>query len=622
MRMLLLNLTCSLLLTVLAGMAPGAAVAAETAKHPNILWISCEDISSHLGCYGDPNATTPHLDRLAEQGVRYANAFTCHGVCAPSRTGIISGMYPIALGANHMRSKAELPAHVHCFPQYLREAGYYCTNNSKTDYNFNWKQADVWDESSNKAHWKNRPDSQQPFFAVFNLTMTHESKIWPEGWAGVVKNLPASERHDPARIRVPELYPDTDQVRAAHARLLDIITVMDQETGRLLRELDDAGLADNTIVVFWSDHGNGFPRAKRWIYDSGTHVPMIVRIPESLRNAGQGQPGTVDDRLINLIDLGPTVLNLAGISVPDNMQGQPFLGASLPTDRKYIYGARDRVDERVDMVRSVRDSRYRYVRNYMPWRPALQHIEYSERSVVRKEMRRLLAASQLDRRSAQFFDIPRPAEELYDMSTDPWEVRNLASDPAHAQTLQRLRDECDRWQLSVGDAHLIPEAILDAESEKSGSRWALLHEGNGPDRLQRLLTIAKVVSQQNPGDTQFLRDATKDADPAVRWWAINGLRQLPDSTANQPLYQTLTKDQDSSVRIAAAAALGRCDDVDSAVAVLVSELSDTSDFVRHAAMLEIDELGLPAIQKCLPVIRKVPKNDYAGRLAAHALELA
>ena len=419
---------------------------AHAADRPNILWISCEDISSHLGCYGDPNATTPNLDQLAAEGVRYTNAYTCHGVCAPSRTGIITAMHPISLGANHMRSKANIPPHVKLFPQYLKDAGYYCTNNSKTDYNLNWSQEEVWHESSGRAHWKNRDDLDQPFFAVFNLTMTHESKIWPEGWEGVVKGWSKEQLHDVGRIEVPPLYPDTPEVRGAFARLLDIIMVMDKKTGEILKELDDAGLSDDTIVIFWSDHGNGLPRAKRWVYDTGTRVPMIARIPEKWRVEGQGVPGSVDDQLINLIDLGPTMLNLAGIELHDYMHGQPFLGANIPAPREYVHSSRDRVDERLDMVRSVRDHRYRYVRNLMPWRPALQHITYSERSVVRREMRRLLAEGTLKPESSQFFEVPRASEELYDTQNDPVELTNLAMQPEFAATLDRLRGECDRWQ--------------------------------------------------------------------------------------------------------------------------------------------------------------------------------
>jgi N-sulfoglucosamine sulfohydrolase len=280
-------------------------LAGDVSARPNILWISCEDISPMLGCYGYEDADTPNLDRLAAEGTRYSHAFSCHGVCAPSRTGIITGMYPIALGANHMRSKVRLPAHVRLFPEYLREAGYYCTNNSKTDYNLIWDSHTVWDESSGKAHWKHRASPEQPFFAVFNLTMTHESKVWPSGWAEVVSRLPETDRHRPETVTVPPLYPDTPSVREDLARLADLITVMDLEVGRLLKELETAGLSERTIVFFWSDHGNGLPRSKRWTYDSGSRVPLIVRVPEKFRNlAASATAGTVDNRMINLIDLG------------------------------------------------------------------------------------------------------------------------------------------------------------------------------------------------------------------------------------------------------------------------------------------------------------------------------
>ncbi|MEZ6130445.1 MAG: sulfatase [Planctomycetaceae bacterium] len=596
------------------------AGAVSAADRPNIVWISVEDISSHLGCYGDLNATTPNLDQLAKESVRYTQAFTCHGVCAPSRTGIITGMYPIGLGANHMRSKATLPDHVKCFPQYLKQAGYYCTNNSKTDYNFHWKQADVWDESSNKAHWKNRPSADQPFFAVFNLTMTHESRIWPQNWEKVVTDVAEDKRHDGSRITVPKLYPDTRPVRDAHARLLDLIMVMDQVVGRYLQEITDAGLADNTIVFFWSDHGNGFPRAKRWVYDSGTLVPMMVRIPDALRTGQQGQPGSVDDQLINLIDLGPTVLNLAGVPVPDHMFGQPFLGSNLPEPRQYTYAARDRVDERFDMVRSVRDKRFRYVRNFNPWRPALQHINYSENSIVRKEMRRLDAEGRLQPESAQFLHAPRAAEELYDVVADPWELNNLASSPEHAETLRRLREECQRWQLATGDAHLIPESLLDEEEKIVGSRWDILNSDAGIQRIDDLMLVALAASEQSDDRLATLLAAAEHTDPAQRWWAMHG---LADSAATDALtsaaIQKAAKDPSAAVRVAAGRALFRTGKTTEALNVLIPELQNDSAFVQHAAVNELDEMG-PAAAPAVDAIRNMNAgSEYIGNVVRHAL---
>lgn len=288
-----------------------------------------------------------------------------------------------------MRSKAILPPHIRPFPQYLREAGYYCTNNSKTDYNLRLDEKATWDETSGTVHWKHRRSADQPFFAVFNLTMTHESKVWPRGWKEVASVLSNSEHHRPENMIVPPLYPDTLAVRQDLARLADLITVMDRRVGEILKELDEAGVAEDTIVVFWSDHGDGLPRAKRWTYDSGSRVPLIVRIPERYKSSSlNAAADSTDDRLINLIDLGPTVLSLAGIKVPNGLAGRPFLGAQRGQDRDYIHGARDRIDERFDLVRTVRSRGFRYCRNLMPWRPALQHITYGEQNAIMQDMRK------------------------------------------------------------------------------------------------------------------------------------------------------------------------------------------------------------------------------------------
>ena len=587
---------------------------------PNLLWISCEDISSHLGCYGDPFATTPNLDALASESVRFTHAFTCHGVCAPSRTGIITGMYPISLGANHMRSKATLPAHVKCFPQYLKQAGYYCTNQRKTDYNFHWKTDDVWNESSGRAHWKNRPQPDQPFFAVFNLTVTHESRIWEDNWRKAVKGIPEDQRHNPDKITLPDLYPDTPAVRKAHARLLDLIMVMDRQVGSLLKEIEVAGLAEDTIVIFWSDHGNGFPRAKRWVYDSGTRVPLIVRIPEKFRRPGQGDPGTTSDQLVNLIDLGPTCLNFAGVKIPSHMHGQPFAGPNIPETRQYIFGARDRIDERFDMVRSVRDRRYRYVRNYHTWRPALQQLQYAENSVVRQEMRRTHADGTLHTRAAQFLNAPRAFEELYDLQADPWEMNNLAAAPEHAETVARLSEVCDAWQISSGDVHLIPESQLAEEESSVGDRWSILHKSeDGVARLERLMEIGRKANTAATHQAALV-SAFRSEDAAVRWWAITGLAQQPTKTPEiHAVIQQAANDSAASVRVAAARALHLNGKSQQARGLLLEQLRSDSEFVRHAAINAIDEMG-PAPDDTRKVIASLGvQNKYISRIAEHIL---
>ena len=595
------------------------SAASFAADRPNILWISCEDISPRLGCYGDTTANTPNLDHLATEGIRYTHAFSCHGVCAPSRTGIITANYPIALGANHMRSKAILPPHIKPFPQYLRQAGYYCTNNSKTDYNLVWDQKATWDDTSGKAHWKNRPDRTQPFLAVFNLTMTHESKIWKSGWKGIVSDLKESERHQPEAMIVPPLYPDTLAVREDLSRLADIITVMDRNVGQLLKELDDAGLADETIVMFWSDHGDGMPRAKRWPYDSGTRVPLIAHVPEKFRAlASIDSPGSTDDRLINLIDLGPTVLSLAGVAIPDGLSGQPFLGTHQPPDREFIYGARDRIDERFDLVRTVRNRDFRYVRNLMPWRPALQNITYSEQNATRQEMRKLLAEGKLAPQSAQWFKTPRAAEELYNLNADPWELVNLAKDPSHAATLKALSAECDRWQLEVRDSHLLPEAMLDVAEQTAGSRWTVLHGSDGMARTEKLLIAAKATAQSVAGQSK-VEMPPLDPDPAVRWWQVMACSKAQNVSDFKALLEAEVKSDEPTIRIAAAGGLARMGDLTTAAATLDELLSHKSVFVQHAAILEIDEAGPKLIALTKNQIKNISDNEYCQRLADHAL---
>ena len=348
---------------VLAFYLAMVTASALASDRPNILWLSCEDISAHLGCYGHELATTPVVDHLASEGVRYTNATVTAGVCAPCRSGIITGMYQTTIGTQHMRSKAELPEFIKPFPVYLRQAGYYCTNNSKKDYQFR-EPPDTWDESSGKAHWRSRPDPRQPFFAVFNYTGCHESGIANvDKYRKVTEGL---EKHDRELLAptLPPYYPDTPVTREDWGRYYDVIAAMDRWVGQMLHELEEDGLSDDTIVIYWSDHGVGLPRAKRWLYDSGMHVPLIVRIPPKYRQATQGTPGTVDDRLVSLMDLGPTTLNLTGVAIPEHVQGRPFLGANLPSQREYVFGARDRMDERYDIIRAVRDKRYKYIRYF------------------------------------------------------------------------------------------------------------------------------------------------------------------------------------------------------------------------------------------------------------------
>ncbi len=432
------------------------------AKRPNVLWISCEDISPDLGCYCDSYATSPNIDTLAAEGARYSCCFSVSGVCAPSRSAIITGMYPTTIGTMHMRSRAVPPPEVKCFPEYLRAAGYYCTNNSKTDYQFE-PPFTAWDESSRKAHWRKRA-KDQPFFAVFNLTVSHESSIrMPDRRRERGGDrVPPEMRHDPDKAELPPYYPDTPVVRNDWATYHDNITAMDMQVADILRQLEDDGLTDDTIVFFWGDHGRGLPRAKRWIYDSGIHVPLVIRWPGVL------EPGSTVHDLVSFIDFGPTVLSLAGVAVPSHMQGRPFLGGQMAPAREYIYAARDRMDEAYDLIRAVRDKRYKYLRNYMPEVTYAQHINYMDEMPTMKEWRRLHAEGKLEGPRKIFFSETKPVEELYDTASDPHEVNNLADSPEHRDVLLRLRAEHERWRKRTKDLGLIPEPELMEQMRPGG----------------------------------------------------------------------------------------------------------------------------------------------------------
>ena len=574
-----------------------AASANAASERPNILWLSCEDISAHLHCYGYPHATTPNLNRLAEQGTRYTNAFVTAGVCAPCRSAIITSMYQTSLGTHHMRCDAQLPPHVKPFPTYIREAGYYCTNNSKQDYQFKTPKG-VWDESSGKAHWKHRRDQNAPFFAVFNYTGCHESGIASKSkYESVTKGLPKHDRSVVAES-LPPYYPDTPIVREDWGRYYDVITAMDRWVGEHLQALEEAGEADNTIVIYWSDHGVGLPRAKRWLYDSGMHVPLIVRIPEKFRIDGLGTPGTVSDQLVSLIDLGPTTLNLAGVSVPEYAQGQAFLGPDAPAPRDYVYGARDRMDERYDIIRAVRDKRYKYIRNYESFKAFYQYMNTPESGALMKEIRRVQSEGTASAGVAQFLAPGKAIEELYDTQNDPHEMTNLASDPSFRSILDRMRKAHLDWVLETRDLGLVPEAEINARQQQLGSAWAIL-SGNQAGTLINRLRDAASLSLEGADSLPKMRATLKDEDAAVRYWAAVGIGNLgtAGSTAKDDLMAAL-KDESENVRVAAARALCRMNEPEQALPVLVAVLDDGSQWARvHAANVldEIDEQARPAL---------------------------
>ncbi len=566
-----------------------AAEDAPAPDRPNILWITAEDLSPLIGCYGDEFATTPNIDRLAREGIRYTNAFAMASVCSPARSCLITGVYPVTLGTQSLRSVVPMPENVRCFSEYLREAGYYCTNNVKEDYQFKTPPT-AWDESSKTAHWRGGPKGK-PFFSVFNSMTTHQSRVRMRGEeiAAQTKTLPKDQYHDVATVPVPPYYPDTPKVRRDMANLHDLVTTMDLWTGKLLEQLEEDGLADDTIVFFYSDHGTGMPRHKRWLYDSGIHVPLVVRFPEKYAHLAPIAAGESTDRFVSFVDFAPTVLSLVGLDIPEQMQGSAFLGPQSGAPRDCIYAIRDRVDEVIEVSRAVRTERYKYIRNYMPHRPVMQVGDYSERGPTQQELRRLGAAGELKGTEAVMLKATKPIEELYDLQKDPLELTNLADDSAHGEILAGLRVRMRNWILAKRDMGFLPE----------GEIYSRCPEGQVPcemaaqDRLYPLnevLATAELVGRPSTGPQ--LAAALKSDDSAVRYWGAVGLLSM--GVGAEPQKATLRKalsDSSPFVRITAAEALAHLGETETTLPVLGDALVSGDAWSRLYAAASVKYLG-------------------------------
>ena len=458
------------------------AVAAPDSR-PNVLLLVAEDMSPRIGAFGDPVAVTPNLDRLAQQGVRFPNTFTTAGVCAPSRAALMTGRSQTSIGAHAMRTssygqgqpdtepqgyEAVPPPEVKAFPELLRAAGYATLNSLKTDYQFG-EPFTIWDENGWFVEWSDRPEGR-PFFAMENFLVTHESGLFPKRFprdaieaimrlAHLANEWSYEEVVSPGEVRVPAYYPDTEVVRETLARHYGNIALMDAEVGRILAELDAEGLADSTIVVFTTDHGDGLPRAKRELYDSGIRVPMIIRWPREWLPEGF-EPGRVDDRMVSFIDLGPQILAWAGLATPPWMQGRPFVGEGAELRNERVVAARDRIDEVEDRVRAVRDDQWKYLRNYRPEDAGAQRSDFRDHLDMMTELWELDRAGKLEGAAALWFSSPRPVEELYFLPHDPDEVHNLAGNPNYAETLERMRGELDAWLDAEPDQGAIAESEL------------------------------------------------------------------------------------------------------------------------------------------------------------------
>lgn len=587
----------------------GVDLCVRAQERPNILWIVSEDNSPFLGCYGDTFATTPRLDKLASEGVRYKRAFSTAPVCAPSRSTLITGVFPTSMGTEHMRSQYPLPDLIRLFPEYLREAGYYTTNNAKTDYNLSpleGRMEAAWDESSNKATYKNRKPGQ-PFFAVFNTAISHESSI----------HTPLDTlMHDPKQVPIPAYHPRTPEMKHDWAQYYDRITQMDTWVGGILDELEREGLAENTIVFYYSDHGGVLGRSKRFLYESGLHVPLIVRFPKKYAHLAPGGPGTWQDRIVSFIDFAPTVLSLAGIPVPEYMQGQPVVGKQSDEQAEYAFSFRGRMDERFDLSRSVRDAKFRYTRNFMPHKIYGQYIEYLWRAPSMPSWEKAYQQGALNETQTTFWE-PKPFEELYDTDIDPDNVHNLATDPSYREVLERMSNALVNWMVTSKDVGLIPEPMM-ADISDIEPLYTFARSGRYP--LDRILETATIAASNDIHSLTSLIERLGDSSPIVRYWAATGCRILEGAAApaKAALLDVLA-DPEISVRIAAAEALYYLDERGRAVDVLTQAVSNKNLMARVQALNVLQTIGndaLPALPATRGLVAANPEgNDYDIRAA-------
>ncbi len=582
---------------------------------PNILWITCEDISPNLGAYGDSFAHSPNLDRLAQEGILYTNAIASAPVCAVARSSIITGLYATSQGTQYMRCNGQLPELTKLYPSYLREAGYYCTNNSKTDYNLAIDHKACWDESTRDAHWRNRPDPAQPFFSIFNYGTSHESRVNDASrYKQAITQVAPELLKGAGEVPLPPYYPDTDTVRELWIRYYNIITAMDQQVGELLAELEADGLMENTIIFFYSDHGAGIPRHKRWLYDSGLRVPLIVKAPKKYQHLLPQPAGSQTDELVSFIDLPPTLLKLAHIPVPDYMQGRAFLGENLSPQRTYTYAGRDRMDERYDMQRAVRSKRYKYIRYYEPYKPFCQYMNTPEKGGIMQAIRLAAEDNRLPKAGAHIVASTKPAEELFDLEADPWELNNLAKDPNYAAQLEEMRTAHAEWSDRTKDTGLIPETILRSwEKNYDKSIYSIMRQDSIPVSLIRNIAIGEL-------ELEPWLSALQNPNAAVRYWAAIRLGNDSRTAEHLDLLQQSTTDSIPLVRIAVARALCLAGAQEEGIPILKQELQHTDEWVRLASALVIDEMleeGRPAIADLQSVMED--PNKYVVRVANHAL---
>lgn len=555
------------------------------ADRPNILWITSEDNDyGWLGCYGNKQAQTPNLDELAKYGVLFKHAYSNSPVCAVARSTIINGSYAVTQGTQHMRSRHAIAAKYKPYTSYLRENGYYCTNRSKTDFNFSGNDKSVWDDCSGKAHYKNRPEGA-PFFSIINLTVSHESSLFEHKIKNSRKRgiIPKTPRIKPSDVELRPYLPDLLEIRNDIAIYHDVITALDTQVGAILDELKKSGLAEDTIIFYYGDHGGITPRGKRYLKDSGTHIPMLVHVPDRWQHLSKYRPGERVEEMVAFVDLAPTLLSLIGLEKPDQMQGRPFLGTKrvAPKDDDLVFLYADRFDEIYGMRRGLvsEKGRWKYIRRFTPQLSAAPYSSYQFGQAAWRSWRQAWQDGKLSDKDKKIWEPNQPVEELFDLKSDPWEVKNLAADPAQAERLKSMRDHLKKKMIETIDTGVIPEPMF---AELSPGVPISEYLGKRPDELKSYVDLAFIATERDPKNLELLMSKLNSASPIARYWASQGLLLLgSEASKSEPELSKSLKDTSSAVRISSAHALVIMAKKEIAAEALIAELSKKSNQYAH-----------------------------------------